>query len=58
MEMLDVSGNKFGDDGAIAFTTCLHKISKLVMQNCAVTKEGFFRFKHAYENAETEILVR
>jgi len=55
--MLDVSGNKFGNEGAFAFTTCLHKISKLVMENCAVTKEGFLQFQQAYENSESQALV-
>ena len=49
MELLDVSGNKFGNNGAFAFTKCLDKVSKLVMENCAVTKNGFLRFKQAYE---------
>ena len=56
MELLDLSGNKFGDEGAFAFTKCLDKVSRLVMENCAVTMNGFVRFKQAYEIFSKKVL--
>ena len=53
--MLDVSGNKFGDEGACAFIKSLHKVYNLVMENCAVTKDGFLTFKEAYTNKDNKV---
>ena len=57
MELLDVSGNQFGDEGALSFLSCLGNISNLIMHNCGITKEGFLKFSEAYENnSDAEVI--
>lgn len=40
MEELDLSGNNFGDDGALLLSKCLDRFNKLSILTCGFTPKG------------------
>ena len=40
MRELNLGGNKFGENGAICLTTCVHKIETLRVGNCDIGSRG------------------
>ena len=49
MEVLKLNGNKIGDEGALALSTCLTKVNCLDITQCGIS-EGFRAMAAAIKN--------
>jgi len=58
MKELDLSYNELDDDKVLILSNCLHKIEKLTVGRCNLTKLGFERICNAIKNLSVPVNIQ
>ena len=57
MRMLDLGGNKFGNDGVIHLAKCVHNVEGLGLYDCNIEAEGMKLLSQAITKRKQPVIV-